>query len=45
MPVKVVKRGSKYGVTDPKGRVYGTHTSNSKAQAQRRAIEANTRKK
>ncbi len=45
MPIKVVKRGSKYVVTDPKGRVFGTHASNRKAQAQRRAIEANTRKK
>lgn len=45
MPVKVVKRGNKYIVTDPKGRVYGTHATKAKAERQRRAIEVNTRKK
>lgn len=45
MPVKVRKRGSQFVVTDPKGKVFGTHTTKAKAEAQRRAIEANKRQK
>lgn len=43
MPVKVVKRGSKYAVTDGK-KTFGTHPTKAKADAQRRAIYANKKK-
>ena len=45
MPYKVVKSGSTYKVKDPKGKTYGTHKSKSKAQAQVRALYANTKHK
>lgn len=44
MPVRVSKRGSKYVVTDPNGKVFGSHTTKAQAEAQRRAIEANRRR-
>ncbi|MHC4310893.1 MAG: hypothetical protein ACYSW3_00295 [Planctomycetota bacterium] len=40
MPFDVVKRGNKYAVVSPHG-TKGTHSSRGKAQAQKRAIEAN----
>jgi hypothetical protein len=39
MPVRIVKRGSKWVATDPSGKVYGRHDSKAKAERQRRAIE------
>lgn len=44
MPLKVSKRSAKYIVTDPKGKVFGSHSTKAKAEAQRRAIEANRRR-
>jgi hypothetical protein len=41
MPYEVEKRGNKYVVTSPNG-VKGTHSTKAEAQAQQRALYANT---
>jgi hypothetical protein len=45
MPLKIVKRGSAYIVTDPKGKTFGTHPSRLKALKQIAAIEASKHKR
>jgi hypothetical protein len=43
MPWHVNKRGSKFVVVDDKGKVYGTHDTHKEAEAQVRALYANTK--
>lgn len=41
MPLKVRKRGKKFKVTEPSGKVRGTHTSRKSAVKQIQAININ----
>jgi hypothetical protein len=45
MPLKIVKRGSGYIVTDPAGKVFGTHPSRQKALRQMAAIKSKKKSK
>lgn len=41
MPFDVIKRGNKWVVLGPGGKVHGTHATKAKALAQQRAMYAN----
>lgn len=45
MPIKVKKQGSKYVVTDPKGKVYGKHATKEGASKQQAAINISKHKR
>jgi hypothetical protein len=45
MPLKIRKRSNKYIVTEPNGKVLGTHRSKKSAQKQVTAININKRRR